>query len=189
MTTHYVDLTVVPDAETGVPALLGSLCDKLHRSLVQMRLDSLGISFPRYSVIPRVMGDTLRLHGSDAVLQEFLARDWLRGLRDHVRIGDIAPVPIDAVHRNIRRRQFKSNIERLRRRRMRRKGETAEQAARALPGEAIERPTLPYVHMHSLSTGQSFCLFIAMGQPLSNPVPGRFNTYGLGEQGTTVPWF
>lgn len=189
MTSHYVDLTVVPDAETGVPALMGALCDKLHRSLVQLRLDSLGISFPKYSVIPRSIGDTLRLHGSDAVLHQFLSTEWLRGLRDHVRVGGVAHVPVEAMHRNIRRRQFKSNVERLRRRRMRRKDETIEQAAQAIPDGVAEKPTLPYVHLHSLSTGQPFCLFVAVGEPLPTPVPGRFNSYGLGERGATVPWF
>ena len=75
MTSHYVDITVVPDAETGIPALMGALYDKLHRALVQLRLDSLGISFPRYSVTPRNIGHTLRLHASEATLQSFLAHD------------------------------------------------------------------------------------------------------------------
>lgn len=189
MTSHYLDIVVVPDAETGAPALMGALCDRLHRDLVQHRIDSLGISFPRYSVIPRSIGETLRLHGSEDLLRDYMSRDWLRGLRAHVRISEVASVPDGVVHRNVRRRQFKSNVARLRRRRMRRKGETAEQAAMAIPAGAVERPTLPYLHLRSLSTGQSFCMFIAMGDPLPAPVPGAFNSYGLGECGTTVPWF
>ena len=66
MTSHYVDITVVPDAETGIPALMGVLYDKLHCALVQLRLDSLGISFSQYSVTPRNIGHTLRLHASDS---------------------------------------------------------------------------------------------------------------------------
>lgn len=189
MTTHYVDLTVVPDAETGVPVLLGALYDKLHRALVQLRIDSLGVSFPQYSVIPRNLGDTLRLHGTEATLRGFLTHDWLRGLRDQVRVSEVSPVPASAQHRNVRRRQFKSNVERLRRRRMKRKGETAEQAAHAIPDSAAEKPHLPYVHLRSLSTGQPFCLFVAMGEPSPDPVPGTFNSYGLGERGATIPWF
>src|SRR5690606_18953963 len=129
-----------------------------------------------YSVVPRNLGTTLRLHGSDVVLRGFLAGDWLRALRDHLRIGDVAPVPADAQHRNVHRRQFKSNVDRLRRRRMKRKGETAEQAAAAIPASAQEAPHLPYAHLRSLSTGQKFCLFIAMGELQSTPTPGRFNS-------------
>ncbi len=188
MTTHYVDLTVVPDAETGVAPLFGALYDRLHRALAQQRLDSIGVSFPQYSVIPRSLGDTLRLHGPETVLQAFLAGDWLRGVRDHVRSTDIAAAPDDASHRRVARRQFKSNVDRLRRRRMKRKGETAEQAASAIPDSATEKPTLPYVHLRSLSTGQPYCLFVELGPLRSEPAEGRFNTYGLGEGGT-VPWF
>jgi CRISPR-associated endonuclease Csy4 len=188
MTTHYVDLTVVPDAETGVPPLLGALYDRLHRTLVQQRVDSVGVSFPQYSVIPRNLGDTLRLHGVEADLRQLMAADWLRGIRDHVRIAGIARVPDDAPHRVVSRKQFKSNVERLRRRRMKRKGETAEQAARAIPDTAAEKPHLPYVHLRSQSTGQPFCLFIAMGPLQAAPRPGSFNAYGLGA-GSTIPWF
>lgn len=188
MTTHYLDFTVVPDAETSVAPLLGALYDRLHRALVQQRLDSIGVSFPQYSVIPRNLGDTLRLHGSETALQGFLAGDWMRGVRDHVRSAGVAAVPVGALHRAVRRRQFKSNVERLRRRRMKRKGETAEQAARAIPDSAAEKPTLPYAHLHSLSTGQPFCLFIELGPVRPEPTIGRFNTYGLGE-GSTIPWF
>ena len=88
MTSHYVDITVVPDAETGVPALMGALYGKLHRALVQLRLDSLGISFPQYSVTPRNIGHTLRLHASEATLQSFLSHDWLpRNGEIKIKIG------------------------------------------------------------------------------------------------------
>ncbi len=188
MTTHYVDLTVVPDAETGVPALLGTLYDKFHRTVVRQQGDAIGVSFPQYSVLPRDLGSTLRLHGTDSVLRTFLAEDWLRGVRDHVRRSDIAAAPDGAAHRLVQRRQFKSNVERMRRRRMQRKGETKEQATRAIPDSAAEKPNLPYVHLRSLSTGQPFCLFIALGPLQTAPTPGTFNTYGLGH-GATIPWF
>lgn len=189
MTSHYVDLTVLPDAETAAPVLMGALYDRLHRTLVERRLETIGASFPEYSVIPRSIGDVLRLHGDNGVLRELLSSDWLRGLRDHVRMGNVLPVPADAMHRNVRRRQFKTSVERLRRRRMRRKGETAEEAARAIPDSTAEIPNLPYLHLRSLSSGQTFCLFIAMGTLQPAPVPGRFNSYGLGEAGATIPWF
>ena len=188
MTTHYIDLTVVPDAETGVAPLLGTLYDRLHRTLVQQRIDGIGVSFPQYSMIPRNVGDTLRLHGSESVLRDFMACDWLLGVRDHVRSSAVEAVPADASHRVVRRRQFKSNVERLRRRRMSRKGETAEQAARAIPDSAAEKPHLPFVHLRSLSTGQLFCLFIALGPLQADSRSGSFNTYGLGEE-STIPWF
>lgn len=189
MTTHYVDLTVVPDAEIGIPVLMGALYDRLHRSLVELRLNRLGVSFPKYSLSPRQLGDTLRLHSDEEVLRNFLQRNWLGGMRDYVRISGISTAPAGVGYRNLFRRQFHSNVERLRRRRMRRKGESAAQAAMAIPNEAVEKPTLPYAQLRSLSTGHAFSLFIAMSELKSEPVLGTFNSYGLGEKGSTVPWF
>lgn len=188
MTTHYIDLTVVPDPESGTPQLLGALYDRLHLALVQQGLDSIGASFPGYSMVPRSLGTTLRLHGSDASLRQLFGVDWLKGVRDHVRMTDIAPVPVDAPHRTVQRKQFKTNVERLRRRRMQRKGETEEQAREAIPYSIERSPNLPYLHVRSRSTAQPFCLFIAIGPPHPTGVPGNFNRYGLGGP-ATVPWF
>jgi len=188
MTTHYIDLTVVPDPESGTPQLLGTLYDRLHLALVRQRLDSIGVSFPGYNMNPRSLGTKLRLHGSDASLRQLFGTGWLKGMRDHVRMTDITLAPVDAPHRTVQRKQFKTNAERLRRRRMKRKGETAEQAQQAIPYSVERTPNLPYLHVHSRSTAQPFCLFIALGPSGPAEVPGNFNRYGLGGP-TTIPWF
>lgn len=187
MTSHYIDLTVVPDPETNAPQLLGALHDRLHLALVQHRIDSIGISFPGYSINPRTLGNTLRLHGDAASLQQ-LQVDWLKGLRDHVRMTEAALVPDSTMHRTVQRQQFKTNVDRLRRRRMRRKGETAQQATQAIPDSVERRPDLPYVHVRSRSSGQSFCLFVALGREAERATPGSFNSYGFGGP-ATIPWF
>jgi CRISPR-associated endonuclease Csy4 len=188
MTTHYVDLKVVPDPESGPTQLLGALYDHLHLALVQQRWDTIGISFPDYSLSPRTLGTTLRLHGRQTDLQQLLAADWLKGMRDHVRIKEVTAAPADALHRTVQRKQFKTSAERLRRRRMRRKGETEEQAKTAIPSSMEHRPDLPYIHLHSRSTRQPFCLFIALGPPQPTATPGAFNSHGLGNP-ATIPWF
>ena len=188
MTTHYVDLTVLPDAETGATQLLGALYDRLHRTLASRRLNDVGVSFPRYSLDPRAIGNILRLHGIDQALSQLMAEDWLKGVRDHVRVNPVLPAPAGATYRTVQRKQFKTSAERLRRRRMRRKGETAEQATRAIPDNVERRPDLPYVHLRSLSTGQPYVMFIHVGPDQRVPVPGPFNFYGLSRI-ATVPWF
>lgn len=188
MTSHYIDLRVIPDPETGPVELLGALCDRLHLALVQRRQGGIGISFPGCSLNPRGIGNVLRLHASETTLRSFMQTDWLKGMRDHVRMTEIAQAPVDAPHRTVQRKQFKTSAERLRRRRMQRKGETAEQARAAIPSTVERTPNLPYLHVHSRSNGQSFCMFIALGPLAANGVPGTFNCYGL--SGTaTVPWF
>ncbi len=188
MTSHYIDLRVLPDPETSPAQLLGTLYDRLHLALVQQRLDTLGVSFPQYSTNPRSIGSVLRLHGNDASLRHLMQTDWLKGMRDHIRMSEVAPAPMDASHRTVHRRQFKTNVERMRRRRMRRKDETPEQVAEAIPSTVERHPTLPYLHLHSRSTGQPFHLFIALGSLQQEAVPGRFNSHGLSRT-TTIPWF
>ncbi|WP_250470187.1 MULTISPECIES: type I-F CRISPR-associated endoribonuclease Cas6/Csy4 [unclassified Caballeronia] len=188
MTSHYIDITLRPDPEFSRVHLLGALVAKLHRALVEFRADDIGISFPQYSLSPRFLGDVLRLHGDESRLQELMARGWMQGMRDHVKLTDVMRVPSGAMHRVIQRRQFKTNVERMRRRRMRRKGETEAQAAAAIPDTVERRPDLPYVHLRSASTGQPFCLFVDQKGEVAASVPGTFNSYGL-SCGATVPWF
>lgn len=188
MTTHYIDISVKPNPESNASQLLGALYYRLHITLVQHRLDNVGVSFPGYSLNPRTLGATLRLHGSDHALRQLVQADWLKGVRDHVHMTDVVGVPASASHRTVQRKQFKTSAERLRRRRMRRKGETEEQAIKAIPSSMEHRPNLPYVYLRSQSTGQPFCLFITLGPLAPDATPGSFNSYGLGGI-ATIPWF
>jgi len=191
MTTHYIDITLLPDPEFGHAHLLGALVAKLHRALVQGQATDIGVSYPQHIAQPlskRTLGAVLRLHGTPEALQRLMSQDWLKGMRDHTQISELLPVPANTQHRTVRRRQFKTNVERLRRRRMQRKGETAEQAAAAIPDTVKRRPDLPFVQLRSSSTGQSFCLCVEHGPLQAQPVTGAFNTYGLGQE-ATVPWF
>jgi len=188
MSTHYIDLTVIPDEETSVPQLMATLYEKLHLTLVKVQTDSVGVSFPNYCPNVKTLGSILRLHASEEELNALMAHGWLKGLRDYVKVTAIDSVPADAEHCTVYRKQFKTNVNRLRRRRMKRKGETVEEVIKAIPDEAVRRPDLPYIWMRSQSTKQRFCLFIGMGSPRKTPVPGHFSCYGLSSE-ATIPWF
>lgn len=191
MTTHYLDISLLPDPEFSAHHLRSALIAKLHRVLVQRESTDIGISFPQHKNTPasrRTLGDVLRLHGTDAALGDLMQSDWLHGMRDHVSQTPIAAVPANALHRQVERRQFKTSVDRLRRRRMQRKGETAEEAMAAIPDSVERTPDLPFVQLRSSSTGQPFSLFIAHTPPQQSAMAGSFNTYGL-SQNATVPWF
>lgn len=188
MTTHYFDISLRPDPEISAAHLLGALFDHLHMALVSNKEDRVGISFPGYSLSPRTLGGSLRLHGPEAALDELEKGEWLKGMRDHVQIGPVVPTPTGAAHRTVQRKQFKTNVDRLRRRRMRRKGEAMQQATQAIPATVERKPDLPYLHARSRSTAQPFCLFINMGPPTAQATSGTFNRYGLSAT-TTIPWF
>lgn len=188
MTTHYIDFRVVPDPETGAPQLMGALFDNLHRALVQIEASDIGVSFPHYSRNPRMIGNTLRVHGTEAALNRLQQQDWLKGVRDHVRPTAITAIPENTAHCTVNRQQFKTSAERLRRRRMKRKGETYQQAAAVIPNTIERKPHLPFLVLRSQSSGQAFHLFIDQSPPGDTQRTGEFNRYGLSQE-ATVPCF
>lgn len=185
---HYVDLKLLPDPEIAQPHLMGSLFSKLHLTLVAQRSERIGISFPAVRDTPPWLGDCLRLHGSKTDLAAMMATSWLAGLRDHVQVSAVLPVPATARFRLVSRVQAKSNPDRLRRRQMRRHGIDAAEALVRVPDTAAERLDLPYVQVCSLSTVQSFKLFIRHGDLQDAASPGMFGAYGLSPT-ASVPWF
>jgi len=186
---HYVDLTIRPDPEFPAHQLMSALYAKLHRALVNLRADGIGVSFPGFNAKPASIGTRLRLHGSPSSLQTLMETDWLLGMRDHTHVTGIQPIPEGAAHRHVFRVQAKSSPERLRRRAMRRHGLSEDDARTRIPEAAGKTLALPFVQLSSRSTGQlSFPLFIEHGPIEQHAVPGRFNSYGLSRE-ATVPWF
>lgn len=185
---HYFNIQLLPDPEFTQPILMSALYSKLHRALVALKASNIGISFPEYKLKPKCLGTVLRVHGDQPSLMRLLETDWLKGMRDHTNVAGIAAVPADAQHQQVARRQYKTSAERLRRRRMKRKGETYAQAVQAIPNAIECQADLPFLTLRSLSTGQTFFLFVEQGKPQAQSVVGEFNCYGL-SQTATVPWF
>lgn len=185
---HYLDLRLLPDPEFPEHQLRDALFAKLHRALVQLQSDDLGISYPDADERAHRLGGRLRLHGSASALERLMAQPWLAGMRDHLHLGAIAPVPAGARHRQVQRVQAKSSPERLRRRQMRRHGLSAEEARARIPDSAAEQLKLPFLELASRSTGQRYRLFLRHGPLQATPIAGPFNAYGLSPT-ATVPWF
>lgn len=193
---HYVDVNVRPDPDFPATQLMSALYGRLHRALVSASTTDVGVSFPqlleRSGSAPRHLGQQLgacmRLHGTSAALAALLSSDWLKGMRDHVDITPVQPVPAQATHRQVYRVQTKSSPERLRRRLMRRHGVSEQEAQARIPDDVARYARWPSVDLRSSSTGQSFKLFIAHGPEQSKPSVGSFSAYGL-SQGSTIPWF
>lgn len=185
---HYLDIQLLPDLEFTEATLMSALYSKLHRALVTAKSKDIGISFPGYQRKPKKLGQILRVHGSQTTLAQLQSMEWLKGMRDHSVIADIRLVPENAHHCRVARRQFKTNAERLRRRRMKRKDETYEQALLAIPDSVEQKSDLPFLSLRSASTGQTFYLFIDQSAPQEQTVAGEFSSYGLSQQ-ATVPFF
>lgn len=187
MTTHYQNIVLLPDAELVPQVLMSMLFSKLHKALVSAQTVQVGVSFPEQK--EHFLGNVLRLHGSAVTLDHLDALSWLGGLRGYVQLGAVVPVPLSVLgYCTVRRRQAQSNPDRLRRRMMRRKGITWEQAVQALPDACGEMLDLPFVQLHSSSTGENFRLFIEQGALRQEATEGTFSQYGLSSK-TTIPFF
>jgi CRISPR-associated endonuclease Csy4 len=185
---HYFDTDLRPDPEFPSYQLLAALYAKLHRALVALASDAIGVSFPDFDLKSPHLGTRVRLHGELGVLSTLLASDWLVGIRDHVALTQPAPVPDNAKHRRVGRVQVKSSPERMRRRLMRRQNIDEQGARQRIPDESARLTHLPFVQMRSASSGQTFRLFIEHGPIQPNAVAGDFNAYGLSQE-ATIPWF
>lgn len=186
---HYLDLNLLPDPEFGPRELLSALYAKLHRALVQLGRDDIGISFPGHDDTVPSLGTHVRLHGSASALAALAASPWLGGLAGLLRQSPIQLIPAHAQHRPVTRVQAKSSPERLRRRAMRRHSIDAATARQRIPDAVAETLDLPFVQLASRSTGQpSFHLYIRHGPLQQTPTEGAFNAYGLSKD-ATVPWF
>ncbi|WP_421380789.1 type I-F CRISPR-associated endoribonuclease Cas6/Csy4 (plasmid) [Paraburkholderia sp. DD10] len=185
---HYLDIGLVPDPEFSPQHLMSELFSKLHRALVKLSSQDVGISFPGVRPERPALGDRLRLHGRRSTLQQLMAANWLGGMQDYVKQGEILLVPAEVTYRVVFRVQAKSSAERLRRRLMRRHDLDEAEARQRIPGTVEKRLELPYVSIRSQSTGQSFFLFIEHGPIVHEPQGGLFTAYGL-SAGATIPWF
>ena len=185
---HYIDIRLLPDPEFPEHQLMGALYTKLHRLLVQVQTDRIGVSFPGYQESPPTLGNTLRLLGPESDLSRLMESPWLKGIRDHTEVMPIAPAPLNAMHRPLRRIQVKSNPDRLMRRQMRRHGLTEKQARERVSDGKGERLRLPYVTLSSTTTGQRFPLFLRLGPAVPEAGGWSFNAYGLSNT-AAIPWF
>ncbi|MBL3589129.1 MAG: type I-F CRISPR-associated endoribonuclease Cas6/Csy4 [gamma proteobacterium endosymbiont of Lamellibrachia anaximandri] len=185
---HYLEIRLLPDPEFIPSVLMNALFAKLHRALVELDNDAIGLSFPDMQQEQPALGDRLRLHSKVDDLQSLMTMNWLTGMRDHITTHGPNPIPKKVGYRVVRRVQAKSNPDRIRRRLIKRKGITEVEARCAVPDSAAKKLKLPFVTIKSQSTGQEFRLFIEH-QPVRNEsVVGEFSCYGLSPT-ATVPWF
>jgi CRISPR-associated endonuclease Csy4 len=183
----YVDIRLNQISEFKSPVLMNTLYKKLHVVLVQNQSNNIGVSFPEYCK-DGPFGNRLRLHGQEHDLKHLIASGWLVGFRDYVRIGEVSGVPNRFENITVRRVQTCLNPDRLRRRMMRRKNVSYEEAVAKIPDGIGERLKLPYLSLASESTGgRLFRLFIRQEKTEVTQV-GLFNTFGLSRE-ATLPFF
>ncbi|PJK10298.1 type I-F CRISPR-associated endoribonuclease Cas6/Csy4 [Lysobacteraceae bacterium NML08-0793] len=183
----YIEFTLQPDDEFPQHVLMDALVAKLHRTLVALEESNIGISFPgwRDGAYP-TLGLKLRLHGQKVALERLMQQDWLRGMRDHLQLTELAATPQPQGWLKVARCQAKS-AENMRKRAMRRHGLSAEDVRKRIPADAGDHLDSPFVTLYSRSTGQRYRLYIKQ-QSAKQPSQGGFNSHGL-SLGGCVPLF
>ncbi len=185
---YYYDIKIIPDSEFNVQSLLNILFGKLHLALVNLGDENVGISFPAFREGSNRLGDRVRLHSTEKVLEQLAVKTWMRGVRDYTTQSSVMQVPASAKFRTVSRVQLKSNPERERRRLMKRKNITIEEAIKRIPDSSAQLTDLPFIEMKSFSRSQRFKLFIKHSAVSDEKVEGQFSKYGLSGN-ATIPWF
>ena len=189
----YLDITLLPNAEASLGFLWHKVYGKLHLALVEQQTangnSAIGVSFPEYGNKNFPLGAKLRLFAPTQLqLQNLDMGKWSSGLTDYSHYTSIKKVPLNVTNfARFSRKQLKTNMDRLARRRAKRKNEPFEQALKHFYGFKDHESKLPFVSMNSLSKKERFRLFIEK-EMVEQEEFGEFTCYGL-SKGATVPWF
>ncbi len=194
---YYLDITLLPDAEANLGFLWQKVYQQIHIALAENKTangnSTIAVSFPEYGSKFFPLGTKLRLFAeTQEQFNKLNAPQWLNRLSDYTHCTTIKEVP-PSVDKFVcfKRKQFDTNIERLARRRAKRKSETLEEAMAHYVGFKDEESKLPFINMESLSEKKKFRLFIQQ-EIVAEAVVGEFNCYGFSfanaERRATVPW-
>lgn len=181
---HYMDIVIKPDVEMRENVLLNKAYTKLHKVLVTLSTNAIGISFPEYRV---KLGKTIRIHGDEASLQGLQKMGWLGGLNGYCQISDIQTISDETGHRVISRIQ--SNMSQSKLNRLIKRGSISPDEIKKYRALMFSRGLdNPYLELESGSTGRKHRRYIQFGEIMEKPVVGEFDTFGLSKT-ATVPWF
>ena len=192
---YYVDIKLLTDTEITLGFVWKKLYAQIHLALVEVRdennLVSFGLGFPKYSN-DRFLGDTLRIFASTKEeLERLDLNRWIGRLLDYLTVSEIKEVPTSTEFVSFRRKQFKTNVERLARRQAKRKGISFEEAMKNYENfdeeEKKKKNRLPYINVKSLSSDREMKIFIEKSEAKEES-QGLFSTYGLSSE-STIPWF
>jgi CRISPR-associated endonuclease Csy4 len=196
---YYLDITLLPDTEITLGFIWQKVYQQVHIALAENKIAEnssvIALAFPQYSLtgdkkIEFPLGNKLRIFApSEELLTKLAINNWLKRFSDHAHISSIKAVP-ENVNEFVcvKRKQCKTNLTRLARRRAKRKDETFEQALQHYASFNDEQSKLPFINVNSLSKNEQFRLFIDQKKVNETKV-GEFTCYGLSKEQATVPWF
>lgn len=191
---HYIEITLLPDAEVGLGFLWQKVYQQIHLALVEVKdvneKVNVGVSFPKYGSKTFPLGDTVRLFGETPDdLNVLRLGHWLGRLTDYVTMKGVQEVPKNTkTYVCFRRKQPKLEFMKRVEKQAKRHGVSIEAALEHFKNYDKEHQlTLPFVSVYSQTWKQHFPLFVEKNSAPSGKT-GNFDTYGLSKE-ATVPWF
>lgn len=192
---YYIDIKLYADADITLGFIWKKLYAQMHLALVEIRdennLVPIGFSFPNYKQEKFPLSNKLRvLANSKEELASLDLNRWLARLMDYLELSEVKEVPSNIKKfATFRRKQFKTNKERLARRQAKRKGISFEEALKNYEDfeEDKNKTKLPYVNIKSLSSDREMKIFIEKIE-VEEERKGKFSTYGL-SRNSTIPIF
>ena len=193
---YYIELDLKNTPDITLYALWGKVYTQIHLALTELQAalgtGKVGVAFPEYRFDAAVqmgrLGSKLRVFADDAaVLQQLNLAQYLRRYADYVQLSAVAAVPAEHGLACYARVQVKSGAERATRRLIKRHPELNYETELARLQALSVHSALPFIQLNSLSSKQTFRLFIAKTAALTAQT-GDFGSYGLSNT-ATVPDF
>ncbi|MBL4911154.1 MAG: type I-F CRISPR-associated endoribonuclease Cas6/Csy4 [Alteromonadaceae bacterium] len=196
---YYLDITLLPDSEITLGFIWFKVYQQVHIALAENKIaensSAIALVFPQYGLSKDnaegfPLGNKLRLFApTQQHFDKLNIHHWLKRLSDHTHITSVKAVPENVTeYVCVKRKQCKTNISRLARRRAKRQGETFEQALQYFASFNDEQSKLPFINIKSLTKNEQFRFFIEQ-KTVGRESAGEFNCYGLSKEAATVPWF
>ena len=196
----YQEITLLPDAETGIYFLWQKIFQQIHLALVNIKNAdekvSVGISFPEYvnsaDISEKLLGSKLRLFAeTNEELEKLDIEKYLARFSDYVHITKARLIPQNRIlgYAVFSRWSVDLNPERLARRYAKRNNISFEEALDHYKNFK-EKDKPPYIQLKSLSGKRDFRLYISKKE-VQQPQSGLFTCYGLSlsDSYATVPLF
>ena len=199
---YYIEVTLMKTDDFSPYELWSRIYRQLHIAFAEIKDTydkvNIGVSFPQYRFNAEksvgFLGEKFRIFAqSQADLEKLNIQKWFDRLTDYLHITSIREVPENKItgYAIYRRKQVKTNPQRLARHRVKR-GDIGFDEALARYSNVVTTTDLPYIQLQSLSTSDEqdkrlFKLFIEKKSAEKSETQ-IFSTYGLSSQ-SSVPEF
>ncbi len=182
---YYIDLRLQADEEVPIYFIRNKVFAKLHKALFELDESTIGISFPNYKT---KLGDILRIHGDQSNLIVLQQKNWLGGLVGYCELSETLPIPEKVKgYRTVSR--IRQNMSNSKLQRLKKRGSITVEEMKRYEIKMVETfLPHPYLELESTSNGHKHRRYLQFGELVSEPVAGKFDSFGLSNT-ATVPWF